>query len=444
MTKKFQIILAVIVSLSSSAVMAEISTVRIATAFSQPLFVTAAPGDADRLFVLEKTGNIKILDRPTGNILTQPFLNIDVSPTNSERGLLGMAFHPDYNKSGSAGEGKFYVSYTDPASRIVEYQVSAANPNVADPTSARSLLSISQPSANHNGGWIGFNPKVNETDPQHLYIAIGDGGGGNDGGSGHTSGIGNGQDITNNLLGKMLRIDVNGDDFANDANRNYSIPADNPFVGKTGDDEIWAYGLRNPWRNSFDRETGDLYIGDVGQGAREEIDYQPASSPGGENYGWRLREGTIATPASGIGGAKPTGAIDPIYDYTRGSGDLQGTTVTGGYVYRGPIQELQGHYFFADFGNHRIWSLRPDDTDPINYDGTNFVDFTDWTDTLDPDVGTIAAISSFGEDALGNLYIVDFSGEIYMVIPEPASVVLLGLGAIVVAASNRRTNKTYL
>ena len=224
----------------------------------------------------------------------------------------------------------------------------------------------------------------------------------------------------------------------NDSTRNYGIPSDNPFVDETGDDEIWAYGLRNPWRNSFDRETGDLYIGDVGQGSREEIDYQPASSSGGENYGWRLREGTIATPATGIGGAKPADAVDPIYEYPRGTGDLEGRSVTGGYVYRGPIQSLQGTYFFADFINNRIWSLRHDGSNPSNFDGTNYVDFTDWTEMLEPDVGTINSIASFGEDALGNLYIVDLGGEIFMVIPEPTSCVLLGLGALMVGVVSRR------
>ena len=185
-------------------------------------------------------------------------------------------------------------------SHIREYTVSG-NPNVAN-TSFTPVLSLDQPQTNHNGGWIGFSPN-----DDYLYIATGDGGGGNDTGTGHTPGTGNAQDTTSNLLGKMLRLDVNGDDFPADAARITAIPPTNPFkagVGvpgdDVGDDEIWAYGLRNPFRDSFDRLTGDLWIGDVGQGQREEIDFQPASSTGAENYGWRLREGH--DPHSGVGG----------------------------------------------------------------------------------------------------------------------------------------------
>src|SRR5690606_38231904 len=170
------------------------------------------------------------------------------------------------------------------------------------------ILSFNQPQPNHNGGWIDFGPNDG-----YLYIATGDGGGGNDNGTGHTAGTGNAQDTTDNLLGKMLRIDGHGDDFPPDNPRNYAIPEDNPFVGVNGDDEIWSYGLRNPFRSSFDRANGDLWIGDVGQTRREEINYQPADSSGGENYGWRLREGIIPTPG-GVGGSRPEGNVEPIYD----------------------------------------------------------------------------------------------------------------------------------
>jgi hypothetical protein len=214
----------------------------------------------------------------------------------------------------------------------------------------------------------------------------------------------------------LLRIDVDGDDFPGDVMRNYAIPSDNPFVDATGDDEIWSYGLRNPWRASFDRATGDLYVGDVGQNAREEIDVQPAGSAGGENYGWRLREGTIQTPSGGVGGNRPPGAVDPIYDYTRGAGSFQGFSVTGGYVHRGPIAEIQGHYFFADYVSERIWSLVWDGSDPADFDGTNWTGLTDRTAELATGTHSVDQISSFAEDALGNLYVLDLGGEIFRIV----------------------------
>jgi hypothetical protein len=281
---------------------------------------------------------------------------------------------------------------------------------VANPDSELLVLGYAQPQSNHNGGWLAFGPDG------YLYVGSGDGGGGNDSATGHTGGTGNAQDITNNLLGKLLRLDVDGDDFPADPARNYAIPPDNPFVGVTGDDEIWSYGLRNPWRASFDRVTGDLYVGDVGQNTREEIDVQPAASGGGENYGWRLREGTIATPTGGVGGNRPPGSIDPIYDYTRGSGTFQGFSVTGGYVYRGPIAEIHGHYFFADYVGERIWTLVWDGADPADFDGTNWTNLTDRTGELATGAHGIDAISSFAEDGLGRLYILDLGGEIFRIV----------------------------
>jgi hypothetical protein len=218
----------------------------------------------------------------------------------------------------------------------------------------------------------------------------------------------------------MLRIDVNGDDFPTDSARNYAIPSTNPFkagVGvpgdDVGDDEIWSYGLRNPFRSSFDRLTGDLWIGDVGQGAREEIDFQPASSTGAENYGWRLREGLIATPSGGVGGAKPPGNVDPVYDYNRDNDAFGGAVVTGGYVYRGPDPSLQGQYFFLDSRNS---PETPDDNywmfDPADPFGT----VMNIDSLLTPDVGSVQFPVSFGEDAVGNLYIAYIaSGEVYRV-----------------------------
>jgi hypothetical protein len=305
------------------------------------------------------------------------------------------------------------LTVEDGRTEIRRYRVST-DPDVADPQSEQLVLGYAQPQSNHNGGWLGFGPDG------YLYISAGDGGGANDSSSGHTQGSGNAQDITDNPLGKVLRIDVDGDAFPADDARNYAIPPSNPFVDATGDDEIWSYGLRNPWRASFDRMTGDLYIGDVGQGAREEIDVQPAGSAGGENYGWRLREGTIATP--GVGGSRPAGAIDPIYDYTRGAGPFQGFSVTGGYVYRGPVAEIRGQYFFADYSSERIWSLVYDGSEPGGFDGSNFTDLIDRTVELAPGGSLdINQISSFAEDDSGNLYILDLGGEIFRIVATPDS-----------------------
>ncbi len=396
---------------SANALAQDFVVRRIATGLSRPVFITAAPGDQERLFVVEQhSGAIKILNRGSGNLNPQPFLLVSGLTTGNEQGLLGLAFHPNYETN-----GRFFVYYTDTtrATQIVEYQVSA-NPDFAAPNSATAILSFTQPQSNHNGGWIGFGPDG------LLYIASGDGGNSNDSGSGHTPNIGNAQDITNNLLGKILRIDVNGDAYPADPARNYTIPNTNPFVGSNGDDEIWAWGLRNPWRASFDRASGDFYIADVGQGLREEINVQPLASTGGENYGWRLREGTRQTP--GVGGPSPAAAIAPVYDYAHGSGTTEGFSVTGGYVYRGPVSTLQGRYFFADYITERIWTLRYDGSSPSTFDGTNYTDFEDFTARLEPDVGSIDGISSFGEDEAGNLYLVDHrDGEVYAILAAPTT-----------------------
>jgi glucose/arabinose dehydrogenase len=393
--------------LVTSPTAAQYVTTRVANGINAPMYVSNAPGRTDSLFIVERGGTIRILNTTNGQVNATPFLTIPDVDTFFEGGFLGLAFHPDFDTN-----GRFYVHITtapiaagtDLTTRIREYTVTDLinNPDVADPT-PKEILSIGQPQGNHNGGWIGFSP----TDGNNLYIMIGDGGNSNDSGTGHTSGSGNSQDLTNNLLGKALRIDVDGDDFLGDTTRNYAIPADNPFVGIAGDDEIWAYGLRNPFRASFDRQTGDLYIGDVGQGSREEIDLQLASSTGGENYGWRLREGDIATPSGGVGGPLPPGAVDPIYDYLSfGAGDFTGDSVTGGILYRGPITELQGQYIFADFVDNHIWSFDPADPDNtvarINGDLTS-------------NLGSINNIVAFGEDTAGNLYIVDIGGEIFRV-----------------------------
>ena len=233
----------------------DIAATRIGAGLGQTVFATSAPGDPDRLFVVAKTGEIRILDTATGAVNAMPFLDIPAAQlqTDGEQGLLGLAFHPDY-----ATNGRFFVFVTNAAGNLEvrAYSRSSGNPDLADPASGNVILTVPHPvQSNHNGGWIGFGPDGS------LYIATGDGGGGGDPDN-------NAQNI-NSLLGKILRIDVNGDDFAGDGSRDYAIPDGNPFVGAAGADEIWAVGLRNPWRPSFDRATGDFYIADVGQDERK-------------------------------------------------------------------------------------------------------------------------------------------------------------------------------
>lgn len=390
------------------AIVSRVGAKQIATGFTKPVFCASPKGDNTRLFVVEQGGLIWILNLQDGSRST--FLNIStLIATGGERGLLCLAFHPYYSQT-----RKFYVCYTGVAAgeiRVVEYQASASNPSVADTSKARLLLTFAKPQSNHNGGWIGFGMD------NLLYIGTGDGGGVRDAGAGHTDIIGNAQDITDNWLGKILRINVNGDAFPADPNRNYTIPSSNPFVGQEGDDEIWAYGLRNPWRCSFDRATGNLYIGDVGQYDREEVNFQLKNAAGGRNYGWRFREGKIATPMVDQTSA-PANPVEPVYDYQRtGSTGFEGRSVTGGYVYRGPITSIRGRYFFADYVTARIWSFE------VNSPGfTTIRNLTDWTAALVPDAGTIDKISSFGEDNAGNLYIIDhFDGELYRIIQTTSS-----------------------
>jgi glucose/arabinose dehydrogenase len=297
-----------------------------------------------------------------------------------------MAFHPKY-----AINGFCFVNYTDlsGAVTISRFSTSSADPDSAVAVSEQVLLVIPEPQANHNGGTILFGPSDG-----YLYIGVGDGGG-----SGDNHGtIGNGQDTTTRL-GKILRIDV-------DHGSPYGIPPNNPFANISGADEIWALGLRNPWRMSFDRQTGDLYVADVGQNVWEEIDFQPVASPGGENYGWRLMEGKHCFNPSI--NCDPGGLVYPVTEYSH----LAGCAVTGGYVYRGcQIPDLRGTYFYADYCSGRIWSFR--------YDGATLTDSMERTAELDPSgTSVISQPSSFGEDARGELYILDLAdGEVYKIIP---------------------------
>ncbi len=374
------------------------SGVRVASGLAAPTFATAPVGDTNRLFFLEQgsgtTARIRVMDLTTQSVAT--FLTVSGVTTGGERGLLGLAFDPNY-----ASNGYFYTYSSHPStiggnhqSEVRRWSVTGdpATSNVANMGSAFSVMRFAQPFSNHNGGWLGFDPT--STNP-YLYIATGDGGSGGDPQN-------NAQDITNNRLGKMLRIDVTGDAFPASPTENYSIPPSNPFVGTTGDDEIWAYGLRNPWRNSFDRETGDLWIGDVGQNIREEIDFQPASSQGGENYGWRVMEGLGCFDNSQAGGNPPCNdpsLTAPVYQYTHGNGNFQGISVSGGYVYRGSVDQYEGLYVFADYGSNNIWTIDPLAANPA---ATVLRRNTE----LPPSAGSYSGIASFGEDGNGELYIV--------------------------------------
>ena len=364
---------------------------RVGTGFSQSLYVAPVPDGSGRVFVVERPGRIRILNPATGAVAATPFLDIiGQTTTDSERGLLGFATAPDF-----AASGVFYIYLTNLAgdSEVRRYRTLPGNRDQADAATGDIILTFAQPFTNHNGGWLDFGPDG------FLYLGSGDGGSGGD--------PQNNAQNTNNLLGKILRFDVGSDAFPADPLRDYAIPANNPFAGAGGRPEIWAYGLRNPFRASFDPLTGNLWIGDVGQGAIEEIDLMRPTD-GGANFGWRVLEGT--QPFTGP--AQP-GFVPPVAEYGHGSGPRQGNSVTGGYVYRGPVEALRGQYIFGDFVNANLWSF------PIarvslgtTLSSAQFIlrrsDFT-------PTQGTINNISSFGVDQQGNLYIVDFDGEIFRI-----------------------------
>jgi len=380
--------------LAGSAQGQTLRTTLVRNGFTQPLYVTSPPGDTHRLFVVEHAGVIKIIK--DGALLPTAFMNIDSivgggQTSSDERGLLGLAFHPDF-----ATNRKFYVDYTDNSGSTMlrEYLADSVNPDIADMASFTTLLGpIIDPQSNHNGGCLQFGPDG------FLYLGLGDGGNANDTGSGHAVG-GNGQSLAT-YWGKMLRIDV--------ANAPTYVAAGNPFAASAFP-LIWSYGWRNPWRFSFDRLTGDLYVADVGQGAREEVDFQPAASVGGENYGWKCMEGMLCSGLGGCVCGDPS-LVPPIQDYTH----AQGCSITGGFVYRGSgIPSFQGHYIYADYCSGKIWSF--------SYNGTTVSNFTDRTAQLDPP-GALAlqTITSFGQDANGELYICDFNGgEVFRIDGECA------------------------
>ena len=344
----------------------------VATGLLRPVAIAHA-GDA-RLFVVQQPGMIAIVE--DGVVLPQPFLDIrPLVSSGGERGLLGLAFHPRY-----AENGFFFVNYTNlnGDTIVARYSVSASDPNRADPASARQILFVAQPFGNHNGGQIAFGPD------RYLYIGLGDGWSGNDP-------LNAGQDL-GQLLGKILRIDV-------DAGEPYAIPSTNPFATTPGArDEIWAYGLRNPWRFAFDRATGDLWIADVGQGLWEEVNFQPASSAGGENYGWRRMEGTHCfNPSSNCNDGT---LVLPVIEYGHTGGAC---SVTGGYVHRGTrFPRLHGMYIYGDYCDGIIRGARRDASGTV---------------TSRALLDTSFFISTFGDGADGELYVADHNGgAIYRIV----------------------------
>ncbi len=342
----------------------------VASDLERPTFLTYAPDGSDRLFVTEQTGKVRVIQG--GRLRPEAFLDLSNRiACCGERGLLSLAFHPDFKNNGF-----FFVNYTrspDGATVIARYKV-AAEGNRADPASARVLLVIEQPFANHNGGQLAFGPDG------YLYIGMGDGGSGGDP-------LNHGQNL-NSLLGKILRIDVNKEENG----RPYAIPPSNPFVGRQGArPEIWSYGWRNPWRFSFDRETGDMWIADVGQNQWEEVNLEPRGR-GGLNYGWRLMEGSACyNPSSNCNSGN---LVLPVLEYDHS----QGCSITGGYRYRGrAMASLRGAYIYGDYCSGRVWVA-------TEQGGR-------WAARRSFETGY--SISSFGEDAEGELYVLDHRGAVY-------------------------------
>jgi glucose/arabinose dehydrogenase len=343
--------------------------VQVAAGLSDPVYLTA-PADDSRLFIVEQAGRIRVVR--AGALLPQPFLDITAKVSSGgERGLLSTAFHPSYGTN-----GYFYVNYTDLAgdTRVERYRVSTANPDVADPASAQLVLTVAQPYANHNGGLVMFGPDG------LLYVGMGDGGSGGD-----PHGYGQSKAT---LLGKLLRLDVD-----NAAGAPYAIPATNPFVGEAASrGEIWALGLRNPWRFAFDRTAGLLYVADVGQSSLEEISVVPADR-GGVNYGWKVLEGSACF---GAASCNAQGMERPAVEYSH----AEGCSVTGGFVYRGHrVPGVVGHYFYSDYCSGFLRSFR--------YADRSATEKRQW------DVGDVGSVVSFGEDAARELYVLSANGRVY-------------------------------
>ncbi len=375
-----------------------LSSVLVADGYKKPVFVTSYPNDSKLLYVVEQAGLIRIIKN--GKKLNRPFFDINKKVVNpnrpgDERGLLGFAFHPNH-----INNGKFYINYMDNNGFTIVSEFMVNSQLRANHKSERVILKLEQPYRNHNGGDIQFGPDG------YLYISIGDGGKAGDP-------LNSGQDL-NSIFGKIIRIDVNESPYA--------IPKSNPFYGqKDKRGEIWAWGLRNVWRFSFDKQTGDKYYGDVGQNKWEEVNFEPVTSAGGINFGWRIMEANHCyDPAENC---QTKGLTKPIVEYPNdanymvilGGGsqtDAEGCSVTGGYVYRGTyIKSMQGVYIFGDYCSGNIWTLKV-----VNGKALNFKNRTEEINLGDGEFTTY--ISSFGQDSDGELYIVDYNGGVYKLIEK--------------------------
>jgi glucose/arabinose dehydrogenase len=373
---------------------------RVASGLAAPIFVAGIPDGSGRVAVVERGGRIRVLDPATGTIATTDLLNVSTQiVTDGEKGLLAMAFSPAF-----ATDRSFFVHMNNTSSdtEIRRYRMQTGSSTVADPATADVILLIDQPDnfSNHKGGMLAFDSGG------RLLVGMGDGGGGGDP-------LNSGQTATT-LLGKILRIDPTSDAFPNDPNRDYAIPSGNAFPGGVnGAPEVLALGLRNPFRGSVDPANGDIYIGDVGQGAIEEIDRIQTGAAGPINFGWNRREGS--QPYNG--GADSPAFTLPVTEYAHGSGTRQGNSVTGGVVYRGPAENLQGQYLFADFISNNIWSV------PVSRLAAGQVlssaEFIIRNQDFTPDAGTINSIVAFGTDQTGNVYIVDIGGEVFRIEAAP-------------------------
>ena len=362
----------------------------VATGLKRPVDFAMSPADPDHFYIVEQDGKILKIEAKTGEkVSTVLDLTGHVSRGHNEEGLLGMTFSPTF-----AEDHRLYLYYTRGKGKKNEPRKTyisrfLMNGEAVDRNSEEVLLSFKQDFGNHNGGWISFGPD------NFLYLGVGDGGKANDPKN-------RAQDL-NNLLGSILRIDVSG-------KSGYDIPKENPFIGKEeARPEIYSYGLRDPWRCSFDMKTGDLWIADVGQNAWEEINFSPAGKAQGANFGWRLREGKIQTPKKKVGGSSPSGEHKPIYVYDHNmSKNTGGLSVTGGYVHRGKREDLNGRYFFTDYISRHLWSFQEDDGE--------MKDFIDHTETMTlPEGSSLSPISSFGQDLNGEVYLLDFSGTVYLI-----------------------------
>lgn len=380
-------ILAFSLALISGVSGVDVTLEPIASGLERPIDFAVAPGDSDHFYVVEQNGKILMLDAKTGqkkHILLD--LTGHVSRAQNEEGLLGLAFSPDFEK-----DQRFYLYYTRGGKGQRKTYVSRflMNGNQADRESEEILLTYVQDFGNHNGGWIAFGPDG------YLYIGAGDGGAANDPKK-------RAQDLSN-PLGSLLRIDVSEE-------RGYTIPHDNPFLGmENAKPEIFAYGLRNPWRCSFDVKTGDLWIADVGQNHWEEVNFVPAGELSGTNFGWRPREGSHKTHKEGVGGNSPKKEHKPIYEYGHDmSKPTDGLSISGGYVHRGKREDLNGRYFFADYVSKRLWSLKQE--------GGKSTAFVNHTNSLKLPTGKqLGPVSSFGQDHEGEVYILDFNGMIFRI-----------------------------